>query len=141
MAYQEESGGGFRAWINEGAGKVVVIILVVALVGVAGVYGYHKLFKERGSSGAQKIWKAGQTLKYVCEGCGASGEAKFPYDVAWPAQCPQCAAQKAFPAFKCRGCGKLIKNTGKALVVCPNCGHQHHIAKMPGNIPPPPPLK
>ena len=140
MAYQDDSGGGFRAWINEGAGKVVTVIVVILLIGVAGWAGYRK-WNERGSSKARKVYEAGHTLKYICESCKNSGESNFPYDVAFPAKCPQCNEMAAYPAFACRACRKMIRNTGGALVICPHCQHQHHLEQMPANIPPPPPIR
>jgi len=140
MAYQDE-GGGFRAWINEGIGKVVVITVVVLLVCVAGVYGYRKLFRERGSAAARRAYEAGQTVRYVCDKCGDTGKAKFPYDVKWPAKCPKCGEMAAWPGFPCKRCKKMIKNTGAAQIECPYCHYVNVIPKVPGNAPPPPPMR
>lgn len=139
MAQQYDERGGFREWLNQGAGKAVTIIVVLALIGVA-VWAGIRQYKKRGSSAARRVAQAGQHVLYVCEGCGASGETVVSYSVAWPTECPKCSEPKAYVGFKCRGCKRIIKNTGASLVVCPHCRRQHRIQRMPGSVPPPPAL-
>ncbi|MHC4717114.1 MAG: hypothetical protein ACYS5V_09105, partial [Planctomycetota bacterium] len=75
MAQQYDEGSRFRNWINEGAGKAVTIIIVLALIGVA-VWAAIRQYQKKGSSAARRVAKAGQRVLYVCDGCGESGETR-----------------------------------------------------------------
>jgi len=127
-------GGGFWGWIDDGAGRVVIIVVAVLLVGAA-VWLIVREATKTTTPEQDRILEHGQRADYVCMACKATGEMRVPFDVQWDTYvCEACDATgpvdlmvtpvpwgKKFACPECKKAEAVRKG-----VKCPNesCGKE-----------------
>ncbi len=141
MAIQHEDTGGFREWLNQGAGRAIAIVLALGVAALAGWLIYRGVSTPT-TSDQRKALKAGRTVLFVCKNpaCGASGKMKVGYGVEWPQVCEKCKQNTAVKGVQCRNCPAIIEETYAPLLQCPKCRFTHDRRGTLLRDPNPPPV-
>jgi hypothetical protein len=128
-------GGGLRNWINEGAGRLITVLVAVGALAAAAAWAYHVYTGN--PSNVQAIMDHGREVLYVCKACRSSGTMRVPYYTEWPQVCPkeECAKPRAVPGFRCRNCKRMLTGHDVAVVRCGACGFVHDRRGAPKSIP------
>jgi DNA-directed RNA polymerase subunit RPC12/RpoP len=130
---------GFRAWINEGAGRWLAVLAGLGLT--AGAVAVFVIRRGSEAEKRERILAAGRTCVFVCTNpsCGARGELKAEYFSKWPQVCPKCQQPTAARGIRCTRCGRIILDNRQRIVRCPSCGHVLDRRGTPMDDPLPPP--
>ena len=131
-----DGSGGFREWINSGAGRWVAGIGGLALIGAA-----MWVLIGRGGDLDEKraaIRAKGRKIIYICTSrqCGSTGKMHVEFDEPYPATCPKCQGKSSVPGFKCTQCRKVFVKTESMVFRCPHCKKLYE--RMPGSLLRPP---
>lgn len=127
--------GRVRAWINEGAGRWVAIVLGVGGLAAAVVI---FLLANGHRDAVEKIRQKKRDVFYVCKACEQTGQTKISYDEKFPIVCPKCRRREAAAGFRCTGlrsdgtrCGEILEVQQIPVITCPFCGHVYDNRLIP----------
>ena len=128
-----------RAWINEGVGRWITVVVTVLAIAGATWGGIH-LFNNAGLSAVRKIQARGKRVLYVCRKCGSSGQVRVDYDAKPPVVCPDCGSKEGVPGFRCMGCKRIIPDQ-QGIFRCPHCNRLYDLSGRPTANPTPAPRR
>ena len=124
----------FRGWVNEGSGKLVGVLIALAVLG--GAVAVWVTRSDSSQAQARRLEQMGFKAFYYCPACKASGQTVLKKGQGFPIPCPQCK-KPAVRGVQCAGrCGKIIENVQSSYWACPNCGYIYDFRLQPYELPP-----
>ncbi|KKL59331.1 hypothetical protein LCGC14_2216420 [marine sediment metagenome] len=117
-----------REWINTGIGRIVIIVITLALVAGAAIVATMSVTSPE--KDAEETHARGAVTLYLCKACGATGKTHKETEAKFPLECPQCKKRKAVAAFKCFRCEKTIEAVYAPLFRCRHCKYVYDYSTL-----------